>query len=231
MRPLGPAINLPTSKSFRFLFVGGAIWRKGLDLLVDAYDRSFLPTDDVSLVVKTCGDRGAYEKCSGLEQLRVRAGMPDRPELVVIEEDLSDVEMAALYRACHAFALPYRAEGFAMPVAEAAACGMPVITTRGGATTDFLRNRDAFLVESKRVPFKTEAPYETDGWVLEPNPESLSRAMLETFRDRGDAKRRGQKASIAIRNAYRWRVPAGMAAARLRAMVGVRDETIERSER
>jgi len=35
-----------------FLFVGGAIARKGFDLLLDAYREAFRSSDDVTLIVK-----------------------------------------------------------------------------------------------------------------------------------------------------------------------------------
>ena len=44
----------------RFLFVGGLHARKGVDLLLDAYERAFRRDDDVTLVVKDFGPRGPY---------------------------------------------------------------------------------------------------------------------------------------------------------------------------
>ena len=45
---------------------------------------------------------------------------------------LSFREMALLYQAADVFVSPYRAEGFNIPALETAACGLPVICTRGG---------------------------------------------------------------------------------------------------
>ena len=51
-RPDGNALELPTRKGFRFLFVGGVSLRKGTDLLLEAYGRAFRRDDDVCLVLK-----------------------------------------------------------------------------------------------------------------------------------------------------------------------------------
>ena len=53
--PSGPALPLPTSKKFKFLFVGGTIHRKGIDVLLRAYGRAFYRSDDVCLVIKDMG--------------------------------------------------------------------------------------------------------------------------------------------------------------------------------
>ena len=50
--------------------------------------------------------------------------------------EVSDDELAALYRGARAFAFPSLYEGFGIPVLEALACGAPVVTSRGGATEE-----------------------------------------------------------------------------------------------
>lgn len=50
--------------------------------------------------------------------------------------EVTDEELAALYRGARAFAFPSLYEGFGIPVLEAMASGTPVVTSSGGATEE-----------------------------------------------------------------------------------------------
>ena len=82
-RPGVEPLPLPTGKRFRFLFVGGTIHRKGIDVLLEAYARAFTSADDVCLVVKDMGVGTFYrgQTARGLLLVRLfrwaeRAGVP-----------------------------------------------------------------------------------------------------------------------------------------------------------
>src|SRR5581483_11261607 len=136
-RPGVKPVDLPTKKSVRFLFVGGTIWRKGIDLLLEAYTKTFRRTDDVCLVIKDMGQDSFYRGQTAAETISRLQADPLAPEILYVTGTLRDSEMASLYNACTALVHPYRGEGFGLPVAEAMACGLPVVVTRGGACDDF----------------------------------------------------------------------------------------------
>jgi len=49
-----------TEKKFKFLFVGGTIRRKGIDILLEAYINIFSCKDDVALIIKDFGTDSFY---------------------------------------------------------------------------------------------------------------------------------------------------------------------------
>ena len=70
-----------------------------------------------------------------------------------IGDSLSFGQMAQLYQAADAYVSPYRGEGFNMPVLEAAATGLVVVATLGGATDDFTNASFALGVDSREEEF------------------------------------------------------------------------------
>ena len=150
--PEGPARALPTQKSTVLLFVGGMTYRKGIDILLEAYGRAFTSDDDVCLVLKSFGSRTFYKGQTADDAVRAFQSVPGSPELVLLDEDLSFDEIPALYRACDVLVQPYRGEGFCLPALEALACGRPVIVTDGGSTDDFVPAECGWRVPSRRVP-------------------------------------------------------------------------------
>lgn len=198
-------IRLSTRRSFKFLFVGGSILRKGFDLLLEAYTEEFTSRDDVCLVIKDFfyGGEGYRDVC------RVRRNRA-APEILYHYGTMEHDEVAGVYTACDCYVHPYRSEGFGLPIAEAMACGLPVVVTAGGAALDYCDGEVAYLVpaQKRRVPPAlcngqlppTVAP---PTW-LEPDRRSLRRLMRHVFEHRGEARRRGAAASGRIRRQLTW---------------------------
>ena len=146
-RPDARPLSLPAGPGFRFLFVGGTIYRKGFDLLMKAYTRAFRPSDGVGLVIKDMGTKSFYQgqtAAATVTEHRAR-GYP----IEYHDRALNDQEMAGLYAACDCLAHPYRGEGFALPVVEAMACGLPAIVTGAGPALDYASEATAFLVPAQ----------------------------------------------------------------------------------
>lgn len=149
--PEGPAFPLRTRKSFRFLFVGAPVVRKGFDVLLEAYCRAFGPDDDVCLVVKDNASDVFYSTDNLRERIAERVKDPTAPEIESIDDYLPSDRLAALYRSCRVGVFPYRAEGFCMPILEAMACGVPSIVPRFGAALDFCSTATSLPIPVRRI--------------------------------------------------------------------------------
>jgi len=216
-----PPLPLPTQKRFRFLYVGGTIPRKGIDILLDGYTRTFTRTDDVALVIKDFGTRTFYRGQNFEEQIRWFQQQPDVPQIIYIGEELDDRQMNGLYRACHALVHPYRGEGFGLPIAEAMACGLPVIVTGAGAAMDFCNHERALLIpaEVEYFPDNLVGDVETVSrpfWA-KPQRNAMEALMKEVYRNYDSARQVGERAARWVRENLTWEHAARVAAERLSA--------------
>jgi GT2 family glycosyltransferase/Flp pilus assembly protein TadD len=210
-------LPLATEKRVRFLFVGGTIWRKGIDVLLEAYRRTFRRSDDVCLVVKDMGGDSFYKGQTAGEAIREIQADPDAPEILYLTDTLTDDEIPRLYAACTCLVNPFRGEGFALPVAEAMACGRSVIVSRGGPCDDFCPEASTYWVPTVRRPIVLG---DTVGqaWVLEPDGQAVADRLRQVYAAPEEALRRGRAASELIRQELTWDAAATRALARLKAL-------------
>ncbi|GAB5465244.1 MAG: hypothetical protein Kapaf2KO_06800 [Candidatus Kapaibacteriales bacterium] len=173
--PYGDKYRLNTKASFKFLFVGGAIERKGIDILINAYVNVFKSSDNVCLIIKDHGSDSFYKGNSARKRVlsfleNNDSRQSDLPEIEYIDEELTEEELASLYRACDVFVSPYRGEGFSLPTLEAMACGCVPIVTAGGPTEEFTNAETAFKIPSA---IETIEKF-SDGYTFSENPKWLT---------------------------------------------------------
>jgi len=114
----------------------------------------------------------------------------------------SSGKMADLYRAADVYAAPYRAEGFNLPVLEAAACGVPVICTSGGPTDDFIDPACSGRIRS--TLYQPRLSGERVGDALAPDPEHLYELMAAAARDRDTWRSMGERGAAHVRRNFSW---------------------------
>ncbi|MCX7735232.1 MAG: glycosyltransferase [Candidatus Kapabacteria bacterium] len=207
-KPTGDKFELKTNKKLKFLFVGGTIFRKGIDILLNSYASTFNSYDDVCLVVKDMGGDSFYKGQTAKEQIEILKVKPNSPEIIYIDNALTELEMASLYRACDVFVCPYRGEGFSLPTLEAMACGLPVVVTKGGSTDDFTDEDIAWYIPAmKRSIGNVIDGHQLTGeaFVLEPEQDALSDILREIYNKPSAIKLKGILAAQKARNHWTWK--------------------------
>jgi glycosyltransferase involved in cell wall biosynthesis len=218
-KPGGRPYPLKSAKKFKFLFLGGTIHRKGIDVLLDAYCRAFTTADDVSLVIKDMGASGIYRGQGMGDRIRQLQSQTNVPHILYLDRDLTDDQMVQLYNACDCLVHPYRGEGFALPVLEAMSCALPVVVTAGGATDDFVDDKTGYRIPARRQVFGNRAisGLKTVGdlWLLEPDIEALIQTLTRVFRNAEEARDVGKRARLKVESGWTWKHAADIAASRI----------------
>lgn len=122
-------------RPFRFLTVGKYEQRKSLDETIDAFAQVYANTAAIELIIKSNYFINHDQKFQSLE--RKVQGLSN---VQLLWGEMSNTDLSELYRSCDAFVLPSKAEGWGLPLIEAAASGLPVITTLYSGHHEFLRH-------------------------------------------------------------------------------------------
>ncbi|MEO5842889.1 MAG: glycosyltransferase [Acidimicrobiales bacterium] len=122
-----PAIKRPFVMS-----VPAFEWRKNAGNLIRAFARSEARHDTQLVIACAVPPQGEKVWRSLIRSVGLRE------DDVVITGFVADETLRALYRATQLFVFPSRYEGFGLPVAEAARCGAPCITSDRGSLNEVL---------------------------------------------------------------------------------------------
>lgn len=198
--------NLTSNKKFTFVYVGNSQWRKGLDILLNAWAVAFKKFDNVKLIIKD--NPRVYGASNILSETIKLQYNTSCAEIEYIDDDLTVDEMANLYKNSSAIVHPYRAEGFGMHVQEAVACGCIPLVSAQGPTDDFIPDSigvkiavttKAMNIQDPKIfalkPGDSTTLMSTHTFYNEPSQEHLTKAMMQLYHNhfRNDAVKKARE--------------------------------------
>lgn len=172
-----------TGEKFRFLYLGTTTSRKGIDLLLQAFEAEsrFMPQAELLLKISPTSSGFIWKKI--YEQGK---------QVRVWDQAMTPLELARVIRSCQVLVSPSRAEAFCLPVLEAMACGIPAIVTRGSAMEEFSNPESCFSIESEEV--RIPIPGKEMSF-LEPNLDSLRALLRKSYENRERLRSMGNVAA------------------------------------
>lgn len=198
-----PGVGRGGSGPFRFLFVGVAQPRKGLDELLQAFVRAFPENiTDVELIVKSSdwGELRPWKQEYGAD-----------PRIVWLHETYDRVRLSLLFQEVDCLVVPSRAEAFCLPALEAMACGLPVVFTNHGGHLDFCDQVVGYPVAVTVEPTMRPVLAKLNDYVDTPlwataDVENLALVLRHVYEHPVEAKAKGAQARV---RAERWSWEAG----------------------
>ena len=206
-----PFINPKQLRPYRFLTVGKYEVRKSYKEILEAFSRTFGNDPAVELVIKSGFFQDIERK--GQEMVRdIESYGCNNIRLLWSTQDAGTIR--DLYRQADCFVFPTKAEGWGLPLIEAAAVGLPLITTNYSAQTEFLKDihssclfvdyelKDIDCPEYTR--FYPQTATQQWGQWAQPSVDSIAEQMLNAYQNHAALKLEAIKNSGTIRNDFSW---------------------------
>lgn len=157
---------------------------------ITAFRRAFEPNAGASLIVKSVNARHRPEQAA--EVARAAGG---REDIVLVDRTLAAGERDALVAACDCYLSLHRSEGHGLPLAEAMACGKPVVATAYGGNLEFMTTANSYLVACKPVRVGGQVEhYPTDATWAEPDLAHATQLLRAVHEQPREAASRGARA-------------------------------------
>lgn len=170
--------------------------RKNVVGAIRAFRQAFDKREDCKLIVKTRN----IDRFPELKFVLERETKGAR-NIEIMDASLSHDAYWRLLRSINAYLSLHRAEGFAMPLAEAMSVGIPTVATRYSGNLDFMTDNNALLVDAAPTPVND--PYgvykaRAGAWA-NPNLEQASAHLVKLREDLAFADALGERARISIK--------------------------------
>jgi glycosyltransferase involved in cell wall biosynthesis len=197
-------------RPLRFLSVGKYEQRKSFDELLDAWATTYATMPNVELVIKT---HHFSDHDAKYQQLQDKLAQLNLPNVTVIWGELSKDDMVELYRNCDVFVFPTKGEGWGLPIIEATACGLPIVTTFYSGHTEFLNHIEDSVVKINYAladiadpEFQACYPDSNNDWGqwAIPDTQGIVWGLQTALGNRKQLAENAQKNSQKIRDLFGW---------------------------
>lgn len=161
----------PENRVFKFLHYNAFDFRKGFDIVVEAFTQEFHQEEWVKLTVKGTGGNNYPYMNLNIES---------------IIEDYTPEQLVDLLASHDCFVFPSRGEGFGMTPLEAMNVGLPVIIPNAHGIAEYFDDRYCYEIGcdmSKAVYYREDYDQHDLGLWYEPRILSLRRQMRQAFND------------------------------------------------
>jgi glycosyltransferase involved in cell wall biosynthesis len=185
---LFPFIERPQRDLFTFGSLGHFSRRKGIDVLIRAFQDEFPFAEPVRLLLKTTGS--------------IPSSAKDDPRVTFSGGVVSQDALVEFLRNMDAFVMPSRGEGFGLCGIEAMATGLPLIATDWGGPAEYLNPDDTFPLSYQLVDIAEDSKYR--GQWAEPDYEHLRHLMRWLAEHPSEARKKGRLASQRIHREWTW---------------------------
>jgi glycosyltransferase involved in cell wall biosynthesis len=206
---------IASPQGFVFLTMGLPGFRKGWDVIADAAELAFGRRRNVHLVIALTHSPPAWNE----KIYKQFAGY--KVPIWTLEGSFDEHGIARILSSANAYVSASRGEGFNLPAAEAAACGIPVIVPDNTCHTEIF-GPEAFLLKPDGVKTYPEGDWISDWYKGQlfsrfgtPAIRRLAEIMKAVSLDGPVARDRAEKLREKITSRYTWDIAAARAAERL----------------
>lgn len=193
-------IHQEKSDKFKFFLVGKWGFRKSIKEIIECFLKTFKNINDVELHITV---DNAYPTWIPTEERLKMYGLSS-PKIVIHHFPSRDVYLRLLKNS-HVFLSCSRGEGWNIPLAEAFACGIPAIYSKGSGQIEFAGEYPLGIDILKKIPaYHEEDKYFADGYVDEPNFQMLSEVIMDSYKNYSIYKKIHMEKAQDFMNKYSW---------------------------